>query len=57
MGIDASGEAWRQTAADQLRRGLGEDVMVAFPVQGVTATNLHSLGPHPKTVEGERGEL
>ena len=30
--------------------------MVAFPVQGVTVANLHNLGTHPKTVEGERGE-
>ncbi|MHB8296292.1 MAG: GNAT family N-acetyltransferase [Acidimicrobiales bacterium] len=28
MGIDASGEAWRLMAADQLRRRFGDDVMV-----------------------------
>jgi GNAT superfamily N-acetyltransferase len=29
MGVDASGQGWRQRAADQLRHRLGDDVMVA----------------------------
>lgn len=28
MGLDASGEAWRRTATDELRRRLGRDVIV-----------------------------
>jgi GNAT superfamily N-acetyltransferase len=44
MGIDASGEAWRQLVADHLRRRLGDDVMVAVVDDPTRSGRLAATG-------------
>jgi len=44
MGIDASSEAWRQMAADHLRRRLGDDVMVAVVDDPTRSGRLAATG-------------
>lgn len=44
MGIDAAGKGWRQMAADQLRRRLGDDVMVAVVDDPTSGGRLAAAG-------------
>lgn len=44
MGLDASGSAWRQAAAEQLRARLGDDVMVFVADDPATPGRLAATG-------------
>jgi hypothetical protein len=54
MGVDASGEAWRQMAADQLRHRLGDDVMVAVVDDPTCSGRLVATGAGVIAVPGPR---